>query len=624
MRTRISIAVVLVVLLVVLRSATVGHAQTQQPPPGVTTTTVQRHLATIMPGSYFTAGCILATVPTSASIDLIPCAGVVVAQGQAIPVSQPAATVGPLTGGDGFYWLALHVDTTTVVPGWTRQSGTHYLWAKGDTAPTLVSSALVAKLLVAGGVMTDARDFRTPSSYVRNGTYDVTDPLYGGVADDTTDIGPALQQAVRAAGVQRAARVSIPKGRYALNSSVIVDTGVVIEGARWSPSIAMNQSDRAEGTFLHIRSTGFRPFVLQHSGAGLTDLAFDHEQPDPAPGWVPVDYDYTIVITHPTVAISDITLENLYFYRATRGIAQISVGDVNSGRVHIRQIFGQFFTTGIYLDYLLDITRVYDIHMWPFWSGDANVLGYQAANLASMVIGRCDGCYVENFFSFSSYYGLYFQANAHGGSAGFTGKTIQLDGVNKGVFVDQSGSYGWMVNVGSNPHAGVTGVNSGGLVVFGINNYWTFVNVETVGFDRECVLADGSGNQVVVTNIRCVNFNTGGAGAVGVYASSGSNISLDGYQLIVAHPSHPSPSYGGTFTASMQPGGAVFGPTTLFRAYESAGVPILQFANLSSILFDPGTQRYTIAAEGGTYTTGGVKRYLCIQDGVLTVGTSCP
>jgi hypothetical protein len=562
---------------------------------------------------------------SSTTLAAFACDGVVEVPGSSAPVSQAATTVGPLTGGDGTYWLALHPDTISTVSGWNRQRGTHYIWLKSASYPVpFFGAAMLAKVTVAGGVISAVDDWRVPSSYVRNGTYDVTDPLYGGVADDTTDIAPALRLALGAAKAQQAARVHIPKGRYALNSAVVVDGGVVIEGAAWGPSIAMNQSDRAEGTFLHIRSTGFRPFSLEHSGAGLTNLAFDHDQPDPGPGWAPVDYDYTIVITHPTLAISDITLENLYFYRATRGIAQISVGAVNSGRVHIRQIFGQFFKVGIALDYLLDITRVYDIHMWPFWSGDANVMGYQAANLASMVIGRCDGCYVENFFSFSSYYGLYFQANAHGGSAGFTGKTIQLDGVNKGVFVDQSGSYGWMVNVGSNPHAGTTGVNSGGLIVFGTNNYWTFVNVETVNFDRECVLADGSGNQVVVTNIRCVNFNTGGAGAVGVYASSGSNISIDGYQFIVAHPSHPSPSYGGAFTASMQPGGVIFGPTTLFRAYESGGFPVLQFANASTIFFNPGVQLYTMTSEAGTYNTGGVTKYLCINNGVLTVGVTCP
>lgn len=70
-------------------------------------------------------------------------------------VTQSAATVGPLSGGDGTYWLLVHRDTTTAVGGWTRQAGTHYLWQKAGSQPATVSDALLAiQMTVSGGAVT--------------------------------------------------------------------------------------------------------------------------------------------------------------------------------------------------------------------------------------------------------------------------------------------------------------------------------------------------------------------------------------------------------------------------------------------------------------------------------------
>jgi hypothetical protein len=86
-------------------------------------------------------------------------------------VNQPAATV-TLAGGDGAYWLALHADTSTVVSGWTRRAGSHYLWQAAGTQPADPPGGLVmASVTVAGGGITAV------SSAVN---YPATKVAYGG------------------------------------------------------------------------------------------------------------------------------------------------------------------------------------------------------------------------------------------------------------------------------------------------------------------------------------------------------------------------------------------------------------------------------------------------------------
>lgn len=71
-------------------------------------------------------------------------------------VNQDAATV-TLAGGDGTYWLGLHADLSTPVSGWTRHSGTHYLWRAAGTQPADPPGGLVlAEVTVASGGITGA------------------------------------------------------------------------------------------------------------------------------------------------------------------------------------------------------------------------------------------------------------------------------------------------------------------------------------------------------------------------------------------------------------------------------------------------------------------------------------
>jgi hypothetical protein len=104
---------------------------------------------------YLVSGC-QPSVPGGLTLAAFACAATVRgAAADLVYVSQASAQLGPLSGGNGTYWLALHRDTSTSVSGWTRQSGTHYLWKLSSTPPTTPSAALVfAQVTVSGGAIT--------------------------------------------------------------------------------------------------------------------------------------------------------------------------------------------------------------------------------------------------------------------------------------------------------------------------------------------------------------------------------------------------------------------------------------------------------------------------------------
>jgi hypothetical protein len=134
-------------------------------------------------------------------------------------VDQAAASVGPLTGGNGVYWIAIDHDLSSAVSGWTRQVGTHYLWQKVTAQPANPVGALVlASATVSGGAITAIGDVRLPESVIDAGVYNVRDPLYGAIGDGITDDTDSLQDAVNA--LPSGGILLIPQGTYLHNLTI--------------------------------------------------------------------------------------------------------------------------------------------------------------------------------------------------------------------------------------------------------------------------------------------------------------------------------------------------------------------------------------------------------------------
>ncbi len=130
---------------------------------------------------------------------------------------QPSSPVGPLTGGNGTYWVIIARDLALTLAGWTRQPGTRYLWQLSVTLPTLPpATQLLCEVTVTAGIIVAVIDCRIPASVARHGVYDVTDELYGAVPDGTTDTYDACAQAI--AGMSRGGVLFFPRGSYVLSN----------------------------------------------------------------------------------------------------------------------------------------------------------------------------------------------------------------------------------------------------------------------------------------------------------------------------------------------------------------------------------------------------------------------
>lgn len=99
---------------------------------------------------YRASGCTPAVPGSGTTLATFACEGYVSDGTEQSYVTQGTSTLGPLSGGDGTYWLALHKDRSGTVGSWTRHGITHYLWIKSATLPATPSNALIfSKVTVA-------------------------------------------------------------------------------------------------------------------------------------------------------------------------------------------------------------------------------------------------------------------------------------------------------------------------------------------------------------------------------------------------------------------------------------------------------------------------------------------
>lgn len=209
-----------------------------------------------MVASFAQSGCLPAVPSSSLTFEAFACTGTILTSGMSIPVVQGSAGVGPLNGGDGTYWLALHRDTTTAVGGWTRQALTHYLWQKNAAEPATPSQGmLLARVTVATGAITAVTDYRVPVSYARARHFDVTDPLYGMSADPAVDASAAIQAALTAS---RGRCVLLPERVYVVETALTYATtgsspGLCLLGAGMRRTVFDNQV--ASGAMLSLNGS---------------------------------------------------------------------------------------------------------------------------------------------------------------------------------------------------------------------------------------------------------------------------------------------------------------------------------------------------------------------------------
>jgi hypothetical protein len=338
---------------------------------------------------------------------------------------------------------------------------------------------------------------------------------FGAIGNGTANDAPAIQAAINALG-SAGGVVQFGPRTYRLASAITITSGAVrLQGAGFSEGGGPGQ-----GTWLTVDLTGFIPFTFTGVGArgsAVCDMAFrqSHTATQNA-SWAPTNYDYLFRVVD---CLGGVDFDNIMLSGINRGIFVR-----NSGRTDFRRIRGQVFTTGIEIDEGYDTSRILNIHLWPFWSADDNVVRWQQANGDAMIFRRCDGVFVDQAFALGYRSMFRFSSSAAGYTQKFSIGQAYADFVRHGLWVEAAGTDGQVdamtvqceiFNAGGAPLPGSIGIY--------VNTNLSRVQIGSLRIDDaedNPIRIEGNGNRIDIGALRCVNFNLRNNGAAAIHLAN--------------------------------------------------------------------------------------------------------
>jgi hypothetical protein len=215
-------------------------------------------------------------------------------------------------------------------------------------------------------------------------------PIPGAKADGVTDDTAALQRALDAAAGRT---LYLPAGRYLLAGSLNLPARTVLRGE------AMGLAG-ATGTVLLStvgagREDGPGCLVMQ-PGSAIDGLAIEY----PAQGTEgePVKYPYSITGA-PSTRIQNVFLLNPY-----QGI-NLDFCHLNL----VRDVWGEPLRIGISVNHCSDISRIENIHFWPYYTNaKPSLRQWVQDHGVAFQFGRSDWQYATNLFSYGYHTGFRF------------------------------------------------------------------------------------------------------------------------------------------------------------------------------------------------------------------------
>ncbi|UPY36302.1 glycosyl hydrolase family 28-related protein [Sediminicoccus sp. KRV36] len=338
---------------------------------------------------------------------------------------------------------------------------------------------------------------------------------FGAVGNGTTNDAPAIQSAINALGAAGGVVQFGPRAYRLASAITINNTSVRLQGAGFAEG-----GSPGDGTWLTVDQTSFTPFTFTGTaarGSAVRDMAFrqTHSATQNA-SWAPTNYDYLFRVVD---CFGGVDFDNVMLAGINRGIFVR-----NSGRTDFRRIRGQVFTTGIEIDEGYDASRIHNLHFWPFWSSNDNVVRWQQANGDAMIFRRCDGVFVDQAFVLGYRSMFRFTSSGTGYTQKFSIGQAYADFVRHGVWVEAAGTDGQIdamtvqceiFNAGGSPVTGSVGVY--------VNANSSRIQIGSLRVDDaedNAIRIDGHSNRMDIGALRCVNFNLRNNGAAAIHLAN--------------------------------------------------------------------------------------------------------
>lgn len=253
---------------------------------------------------------------------------------------------------------------------------------------------------------------------------------FGAVADGKTDDTPAFKRAMEAASKTPGSFVYAPLGQYLIAGTISVSPNTTLTGDFFGPGGQVGTTLLATGGKGKINGPGCIVLTAASSLKGMV-IKYPDQNADADE---PIQYPYAIT-GGPSSRIEDVFMLNPYL-------------GINLDECHlnlVRNVWGEPLRVGINADHCYDISRIENVHFWPYFTLGKKLRAWVQSNAVAFQFGRSDWQYVSNTFCYGYKTGYRFYKSVDVKEKGYPGGTtngnfngIGADCVKYGVDIEDS------------------------------------------------------------------------------------------------------------------------------------------------------------------------------------------
>ena len=229
--------------------------------------------------------------------------------------------------------------------------------------------------------------------------------------------------------------------------------------------------------------------------------------------------DFDIIIQ----SANDTTIQNCLIRNATLGIKAYDT----QGRLNLFNIKMQAFQIGIQIDQMYDVSRLNNIHIWPFWLDDININQYTKSNLIGILSLRNDNPNISNIFVWGAKYGIKCGLGTE--VAPFTSRALI---VNVGFDNVGDNGAGLLINADEASVQLTNAYSFGGgpgILIQANNCRLIASGFRTSANKGPGIIINGIGNKVQLSETTIDNFNTSNTvGATAIFADINNDVYVNG------------------------------------------------------------------------------------------------